>query len=311
MAQPNRTLRKRRSLKPGLATPTAGLPKVWLYVVDGRNSTDLSILDATGVDHWRANPNTRRGDLILMYRSAPYSDIAYVFVAADDPRRTTRTRKWEWDWQVKITGGFRLPRAITLDEIRGNRALSHWSFVRHQQGIMNRRKDLGEEGVWPELREMLEDRGADLPTQFGPTWKTGGRPRKVFLSYVREDGKRVDNLRSALSANRIDTFFDLTTIRPGQNYESEIKNAIRNSKAFVVCLSPAWLRNRGYARKELKWALALVRRRKNFLFPAKIAACRQPHALTDAKLHFVDLFGLSRKANLNTLVYRLTRVLKG
>jgi hypothetical protein len=233
-----------------------------------------------------------------------------VFVAGDDPHPTERTRKWDWDWQIKITGGFRLPRVITLDELRDNRALKHWSFARHQRGVMDRHRDLNEEGVWAELREMLEDRGADLPKQFGPDWKDAGRKREVFLSYVREDRERVDDLRSALSANRIDTFFDLTTIRPGQNYEREIKSAIRDSKAFIICLSPAWLRNRGYARKELKWALAIGRRRENFLFPVRIAACPQPDALRDAKLHFVDLFGLSRNANLNTLVHRLTRLLK-
>src|SRR4051794_18182441 len=98
--------------------PPAAPPKVWLYIADGRESKDLSTLDAIGYEEWGANRNTRKGDLILMYRTAPYSDIAYVFVAAGDAYPTEQSRNWEWKWGIKITGGYRLPRAITRKELR-------------------------------------------------------------------------------------------------------------------------------------------------------------------------------------------------
>ena len=40
---------------------------------------------------WGANPNTCKGDLILMYRTAPYSDIAYIFSARSALRPTRRS----------------------------------------------------------------------------------------------------------------------------------------------------------------------------------------------------------------------------
>jgi hypothetical protein len=60
--------------------------QVWIFMVDSRNSEDLRDLDHLDAILWGANPHTKRGDLVLMYRTAPYSDIPYVFVAGFDPR---------------------------------------------------------------------------------------------------------------------------------------------------------------------------------------------------------------------------------
>src|SRR5215467_2928215 len=92
--------------------------KVWLYMVDGKNSEDLAILDSQGFDRWQGNPETRAGDLIVMYRSAPFSDIAYVFVAGSNAWRTPITRQWPWTHAVEIADGFRLQRAIKLNELK-------------------------------------------------------------------------------------------------------------------------------------------------------------------------------------------------
>jgi hypothetical protein len=301
--------RKSRVVKTGRADELPlDEPKVWLYVVDGRNYRDLSSLDATGVDWWAANPNTEKGDLILMYRSRPYSDIAYVFIAADDAQETKKTKSWNWDWGVKITGGFRLRRVITLDEIRKNGALKHWSFVRQQQGVMKVSKDIIEEGVWEPLREMLKDHGADLPEQFGPDWTERAPRKKVFISYVRENEKLADELRSNLEANRIDVFFDRTAIRPGQQWRREIFQEIKRSQAFVICLSPKWLRSRGFAKKELHWALARHRRRENYFFPVIVAKCTPPKVLSE--LQVIEMFGKSRKVGINALVSHLGQVVK-
>lgn len=39
-----------------------------------------------GEGWWTCHPDTRTGDLILLYRTAPKSDIAYLFEAASDAR---------------------------------------------------------------------------------------------------------------------------------------------------------------------------------------------------------------------------------
>ena len=103
--------------------------KVWLYIVDGRNSDDLAILDSQGFDRWRGNPGTRAGDLIVMYRSAPFSDIAYVFTAASNAWPTLGKKRWPWKYAVEIADGYRLQRVIKLDELKRNPALRHWGFL--------------------------------------------------------------------------------------------------------------------------------------------------------------------------------------
>jgi hypothetical protein len=290
-----------------VAPPDEG-PKVWLYVVDGKTSEDLAILDATGADRWRANRRTKKGDLILMYRSAPYSDIAYVFVAADNAFRTKQTRDWEWKWGINITGGRRLPRSITLNELKASKELGHWSRPPFPLGIMDRSRDLKDEGVWSDLRKMLEIRGADLPKPFQPQQPSSEPRYDVFLSYVRENEEQAIELRNALARERIETFLDSMEILPGDQWESKIKNAIKDSKVFVVCLSQAWLRSERYARTELK--LALEWQRENFLLPVKFDDCREPDFLEQKKINSVDLFGPNRGTNLKRFCLHVAQVVK-
>jgi hypothetical protein len=285
-----------------VAPPSEG-PKVWLYVVDGKTYEDLAILDTTGADRWRANRHTKKGDLVLVYRSAPYSDIAYVFLAADNAFRTDKqTRNWKWKWGINITGGRRLPRSITLKEIKANKALGYWSRVPFPLGIMDRSRDLKDEGIWPDLRKMLEIRGADLPKQFRSKRADGEPQSDVFLSYVRENEEQAIELRNALARERIEVFLDSMDIFPGDQWESKIKNAIKDSKAFVVCMSQAWLCS------ELKFAIEC--RRENFLFPVKFDDCREPDLLEREKINWVDLSGPNRDTNLKRFCLYVAQVIK-
>jgi hypothetical protein len=45
---------------------TRSSPRVWVFVVDSRNREDLRDLDHLDGILWGANPNARRGDLVLM-----------------------------------------------------------------------------------------------------------------------------------------------------------------------------------------------------------------------------------------------------
>ena len=283
--------------------------KVWLYVVDGTNVDDLALLDFNGFDTWRANPNTRVGDLILMYRTAPFSDIAYVFVASSDPRPTKPSGSWEWKYAVDIADGFHLRRVVKLSELRKNRALKHWSFLQYQQGVMDRRKDLQEEGAWRPLRQLLLERSPEIARYFGRAWTGIGRRRYVFLSYASSDKQRVQKLFSLLSANGIEVWLDRADLQTSEEYMDVIHKAIRGSRAFMVCMSKAWLRRGRYAKQELEFALKVAERRKNFVFPVKLESSRMPTTLSE--FHFVELFGDHSKENLTKLVFQLRNRVKG
>jgi hypothetical protein len=122
--------------------------KAWIFMADGRNESDIRDLDHLDEILWGSNPNAREGDLVLMYRSAPYSDIAYVFSAKSNPRPTRTEDQADSAYVIELANKTRLEKVITLKEIRRDASLSGWTFGRYQQGVMRRKKDLTEEGIW-------------------------------------------------------------------------------------------------------------------------------------------------------------------
>jgi hypothetical protein len=239
-------------------------------MVDGRNTEDLALLDTRGFDTWRGNRGTKAGDLVLMYRTAPYSDIAYIFRARSDARPTKRSRNWQWHHAIDLSEGYRLQRALALSEMKREPALTHWSFLTYQQGIMNRKKDLIEEGVWPRVRQLLEARGRSLPQHFASDWTSRSNRLPVFLSYSSNDKARVQGLYEKLISQGLDVWLDRADLEPGIGWEKEIDRVLKRSLAFVVCVTPFWLKrfNAGYyVQKELDLACKLSEERGRFLFP--------------------------------------------
>jgi hypothetical protein len=278
---------------------------VWLYMVDGRNDEDLAILDAEGFDTWRGNPGTKAGDLVLMYRSAPYSDIAYIFVAAGDAHKTSPSRHWKWKSAVDLGDGFRLRRVIKLDELKNESSLKGWDFLKIQRGATSRKADLQEQGVWRGLRSMLEARDPGL-RDYLERWRSED-DRDVFLSYASPDRRRAQEIYSELSRNGLEVWLDHNELKVGEKYNAIIQEKIESSKAIVVCLSEAWL-NRDYAQKELEWALKRSGNRNDFLFPVQIKNCMIPKSLTDV-VHIAKLTGRNKASGLQKLSQRLRALL--
>ena len=280
-------------------------PKVWLYMVDGRRNKDLAILDAEGFDTWRGNPGTKAGDLVLMYRTAPYSDIAYIFVAIGDAHKTTPSRLWGWKNAVDLGDGFRLRRVIKLDELKNEPSLKGWDFLEIQRGATSRKADLREQGVWRGLRSILESRDPEL-NRYLKRWTSKG-DRDVFLSYASPDRRRAQEIYTALSRKGLDVWLDHNELKVGERYNAIIQEKIASSKAVIVCLSEAWLK-RDYAQKELQWALKRTGNRDDFLFPVQIETCKIPKSLTDA-VHIASLVGRNRALELDKVCDRLRSVL--
>jgi hypothetical protein len=271
--------------------------KVWLYMVDGRNDKDLAKLDAEGFDTWRGNPETEIGDLVLMYRTAPYSDIAYVFVALGNAYKTSRSVAFPWKNAVDLGDGFRLRRVIKLYELRKEPGLKSWGFLKILRGATSRKDDLKAQGIWRALRNMLETRDADFP-RYLKRW-TNDRDRDVFLSYASPDKRKVDNVYLALSRSGLNVWLDRNELKVGEKFDVTIREKINSSAAVVVCLSKAWL-NRKYAQNELRWAMERAREHNNFLFPVQIEDCHIPKSLKKF-VHVPRLAGRNKDSELKKL----------
>lgn len=89
----------------------------------------------------------------------------------------------------------------------------------------------------------------------------------------------------------VDAWLDSERLVPGQDWRSEIRNALLKCEVVVVCLSRAFDQKQGYRHEELKLALEkanLLPVDEVFIIPARLEECEVPESLRH--LHRVDLF---------------------
>lgn len=114
--------------------------------------------------------------------------------------------------------------------------------------------------------------------------------RKVFISYASEDRPKIESLYAKLTGAGFSAWMDKKDLLPGQNWEKEIRNAIKQSDAFIACLSKNSITKRGFIQKEIKFALDVlgeVPPGKIFFIPIRLEPCEVPDFLSF--LHWIDL----------------------
>lgn len=119
------------------------------------------------------------------------------------------------------------------------------------------------------------------------------RGLSIFLCHLSKDKPRVRDLYKRLSKeDGLLPWFDEESLLPGQDWDTEIKRAIRSADVVVVCISRASITKEGYIQKEIKMALDIVDEKPDgtiFLVPLRLDDCEVPEKL--AKYHWVDYFG--------------------
>lgn len=115
-------------------------------------------------------------------------------------------------------------------------------------------------------------------------------PLKVFLCHASDDKAQVKALYDRLNADGVDAWLDKEKLLPGQDWEREIRKAVRESDVVVVCLSKGF-NQRGYRQKEVRIALDeadMMPEGEIFIIPARLEECNNLESLR--KWHWVDLF---------------------
>jgi hypothetical protein len=112
----------------------------------------------------------------------------------------------------------------------------------------------------------------------------------VFLCHAHSDRAAVHKIHQRLIRGGIDAWLDVEKLKPGQDWQSEIRKAILKSDAVIVCLSREFNKQRGFRHKELKLAIekAKLLMDKVFIIPVRLEKCDMPESLRH--LHRVDLF---------------------
>jgi CheY-like chemotaxis protein len=134
----------------------------------------------------------------------------------------------------------------------------------------------------------------------------GGSPHKsttevlkVFISYAREDELSARRIRKFLIRNGVTAWLDAEDLIPGQEWEAEIRRALRGSHLVLVCLSNKSITKRGYVQKEIRLALDLADEEPHgsiFAVPLRLEECAVPEPLT--KWQWLDFFKSDSEAKL-------------
>lgn len=103
----------------------------------------------------------------------------------------------------------------------------------------------------------------------------------AFISYVREDSHRVDQLQQTLEAAGVRVWRDTADLWPGEDWRAKIRRAITsNAFVFIACFSNVSVsRNRSYQNEELTLAIEQLRQRRPddpWLIPVRFDACDIP-----------------------------------
>lgn len=116
-------------------------------------------------------------------------------------------------------------------------------------------------------------------------------PLRIFLCHSSSDKPNVRELYQELRADGIDPWLDEEKLLPGQNWQLEVRKAVRSSDIVIVCLSRTAINKAGYIHKEIKYALDIADQQPEdtiFIIPVRFEECEVPERL--CKWQWVDLF---------------------
>ena len=116
------------------------------------------------------------------------------------------------------------------------------------------------------------------------------RPLKVFLCHAHADRDAVRTLYDRLTVDGVDAWLDKEKLLPGQDWELEIRKAVREADVVVVCLSKHF-NQAGYRQKEVRIALEEAEMQPEgeiFIIPARLEECDTLESLR--KWQWVNLF---------------------
>jgi len=118
----------------------------------------------------------------------------------------------------------------------------------------------------------------------------------------------VRELWSKLRADGVDPWLDKENLLPGENWDLEIRRAVRSSHIVIVCLSAESISKEGYVTKEIKLALDVADEKGDdtiFIIPLRLEDCLIPERLD--KWQWVDFFECEREVGYGRLMSSLRR----
>lgn len=114
---------------------------------------------------------------------------------------------------------------------------------------------------------------------------------KIFLAHSKDDKSKVREYYRRLVIDGFDAWLDEEKIIPGQEWDAEIRKAIRTTDAFIVFLSKSSITKEGYIQKEIRMALDIADEKPegtNYFIPVRLEECVVPSRI--GRFQWVNLF---------------------
>jgi hypothetical protein len=130
----------------------------------------------------------------------------------------------------------------------------------------------------------------DTDTEEARQWKAA-RQLRVFLCHGSEDKQDVRRLYQLLREADMQPWLDEKDIKPGQDWDEAIREAVRACHIVLVFLSLRSVTKEGYVQKEIRFALERAEEMPEgrvYIIPVLLEACPIPKRL--AKWQAVSLF---------------------
>ncbi len=151
-------------------------PRVWWFQADGKNEDEMWLLEQEEELNWGANANARPGDLVVMHRTGPNSDLAYLFRVAAGPFDDE-----VWGKAVTLTDKQPLTTPVPISELKQHPDLADWAFLRGPYGKTARSwtDDLRAQGRWGPIRELIVGSNPDVADYLAQAEESGIVPGKM------------------------------------------------------------------------------------------------------------------------------------
>jgi hypothetical protein len=147
----------------------------------------------------------------------------------------------------------RVDRTIILGQEEDFQESPRWISAAHRILVRSRANELIVPGINDDVIEEVCARVEQFPDR---TEDLG--IRNIFLSYSRTDADKARRKYEILKSIGCSVWFDKESLLPGQDWDQEIRRAVRGASLFMALLSSDGLKRRGFLHKELRLARDVI-----------------------------------------------------
>lgn len=164
-----------------------------------------------------------------------------------------------------------------------------------------------------EVREIFAQRGFEVAIRDDQYWNRYWERMRpdAFISHDSRDKEDLARpLAHALQRRLVKVWFDETSLRPGDSLDQSIRAGLKSCRRAVLLITPNFLSNQRWARKELEIALE-IEKNKNppLIVPiwANVGVCD----IQNSAPALLDKVAIRHEGNVEALADEIARDLKG